>query len=146
MRKRTATALVTLTLVAAACGGSDDPKSLTLFAHDSFAGGVTEQTFAGFTEETGIEVEVIAAGDAGALVNQAILTKDNPLADVIYGVDNTFLSRALDADIFQPSLFIAGAEDPVITMVGEDALDVLRRRSRSDVADPPDRTAQGFPE
>ena len=34
------------------------------------------------------------------MVNQAILTKDAPLADVLYGVDNTFLSRALDAGIF----------------------------------------------
>ena len=36
------------------------------------------------------------------MVNQAILTKDPPLADVLYGVDNTFLSRALDAGIFDP--------------------------------------------
>ena len=29
------------------------------------------------------------------MVNQAILTKDNPVADVLFGIDNTFLSRAL---------------------------------------------------
>ena len=36
------------------------------------------------------------------MVNQAVLTKDNPLADVIFGVDNTFLTRALEADVFAP--------------------------------------------
>lgn len=100
--RRTTMATLGLLLVAA-CGGLDEsetPETLTLIAHDSFAGGVGEETFAGFTEEWGIEVEVIAAGDAGALVNQAILTKDNPLADVLFGVDDTFLSRALDEEVF----------------------------------------------
>lgn len=86
-----------------ACGGSTQseiPESLTLIAHDSFVDAVDETTFAAFTEETGIEVDVLAAGDAGALVNQAILTKDNPLADVLFGVDDTFLSRALSEEIF----------------------------------------------
>jgi len=92
----------TLMVLIAACGGSEgeQPDILRLIAHDSFAGGVNEGTFAVFTEETGIEVEVIPAGDAGSMVNQAALTKDNPLADVLFGVDDTFLSRALDEEIF----------------------------------------------
>jgi thiamine transport system substrate-binding protein len=36
------------------------------------------------------------------MLNKAILTKDAPLADVLFGVDNTFLSRALQADIYEP--------------------------------------------
>ena len=69
-------------------------------SHESFAAGVTEETFARFTEETGITVEVLAGGDAGATINQAILTKDAPLGDVLFGVDTTFLSRALAEDLF----------------------------------------------
>ncbi|MEA1903413.1 MAG: thiamine ABC transporter substrate-binding protein [Actinomycetota bacterium] len=95
--------IVALGLVGAACGGPEDtetPETLTLIAHDSFVGAITDETFAAFTEETGIEVEVLAAGDAGAMVNQAVLTKDNPLADVLFGVDDTFLSRALSEEIF----------------------------------------------
>jgi thiamine transport system substrate-binding protein len=34
------------------------------------------------------------------MVNQAALSKDNPLADVMFGVDDTFLSRALEEEIF----------------------------------------------
>ena len=94
--------LAFLLSLAAACGGDEEsvPESLRLIAHDSFAGSVNEETFAGFTERTGIEVEVIAAGDAGSMVNQAALSKDNPLADVLFGVDDTFLSRALEEEIF----------------------------------------------
>jgi thiamine transport system substrate-binding protein len=78
------------------------PVTLTLLTHDSFAGSVTNETFAAFTSETGVEVRVLAAGDAGAMVNQAVLTKDNPIADVLFGIDDTFLSRGLDEGIFTP--------------------------------------------
>jgi thiamine transport system substrate-binding protein len=96
----------TLATVAAitlgACGGigAQRPTTLKLLAHDSFAGGVTDETFAAFTDETDIDVEVISGGDAGAMVNQAALTAGNPIADVMFGVDDTFLSRAIDADVF----------------------------------------------
>jgi thiamine transport system substrate-binding protein len=36
------------------------------------------------------------------MLNKAILSKGAPIADVIYGFDNTLLSRALQADILQP--------------------------------------------
>ena len=49
-----------------------------------------------------MDLQLLPAGDAGAMVNQAILTADRPLADVLFGVDNTFLSRALEADLFEP--------------------------------------------
>jgi len=47
-------------------------------------------------------VRVLKAGDAGAALNRAILTKNNPLADLFYGVDNAFLSRALKENLFAP--------------------------------------------
>jgi thiamine transport system substrate-binding protein len=94
--------LVIIALVAAACvgGHSDRPETLKLLAHDSFATAVTDDTFAQFTEQTGIEVQMISGGDAGAMVNQAALTAGNPIADVMFGVDDTFLSRAIDSNVF----------------------------------------------
>ncbi len=69
--------------------------------HDSFA--VSKEVLRAFTAETGYTVKVLKnSGDAGATVNQAILTKDHPVADALFGLDNTFLSRALDADLFTP--------------------------------------------
>ncbi len=73
---------------------------LTVIAHDSFA--YSEAVLEAFTAETGIAVEVIRLGDAGSLVNQAVLSRSNPLGDVLFGVDNTFLSRAIDGEIFVP--------------------------------------------
>lgn len=113
MSPRTPALLLAVGLTLAACtsgatttsttlAGEATPETLTIIAHDSFAGGVTDETFASFTSESGIEVEVLPAGDAGALVSQAILTKDNPVADVLFGIDDTFLSRGLDEDLFVP--------------------------------------------
>ena len=75
-------------------------SSIVLMTHDSFA--VSDNVLAEFEELSGVRVEILRAGDAGVMVNQAILTRDAPLADAIYGVDNAFLSRALDAGIFRP--------------------------------------------
>ena len=86
-------------LLLAACG-SAEPVTLRLMTHDSFE--ISAATMEAFTAETGIPVEVFKAGDGGSMLNQAILARDNPLADVAYGVDNTFLSRALENDIFLP--------------------------------------------
>ena len=57
-----------------------------------------------------VKVQFIKQGDAGQALTRAILTKDNPEADVIFGVDNTFMSRALDAGILEPYQPIGLAE------------------------------------
>ena len=74
--------------------------TITLVTHDSF--NASKGVMRAFTKRTGVTVKVLRSGDAGAAVNQAILTKSNPLGDVFYGVDNTLLSRALDEGIFTP--------------------------------------------
>lgn len=74
--------------------------TLTLLAHDSFT--PTEGIFDDFTALTGITVRVVRGGDAGALVTKAVVTSGNPEGDVLWGVDNTLLSRALEADVFSP--------------------------------------------
>jgi thiamine transport system substrate-binding protein len=92
--------------VVAGCGDDDsdtasgDRVTLRLLTHDSFT--VSDGVLEAFTEETGIGVELVQGGDAGTVVNQAILTNGNPQGDVLFGVDSTFLSRALDEDLFVP--------------------------------------------
>lgn len=76
------------------------PKSLTVMTHSSFA--ISEELITAFEQEHGVMVELLLVGDAGAALNQAILAKDAPLADVFYGVDNSFMGRALSAGIFEP--------------------------------------------
>ncbi len=76
------------------------PVTLTVMTHDSFA--ASKEVIAAFEQANHAQVSFLKSGDAGAALNRAILSKDTPLADVFYGVDNTFLSRALDAGIYEP--------------------------------------------
>ena len=165
MRKRLAlTLLLVSTLLAAACGQTESPGSsttpattvttsaaggptttaapteLTLMTHDSFA--LSDGMLDRFTEQTGIKVTVLESGDVGTMLSQAILTKDSPIADVMYGVDNTFLSRALDEGIFleyQSSLLDAVPDnlivDPHVTPI--DFGDVCVNYDRSAFTDTP---------
>src|SRR5689334_8432060 len=75
------------------------PATLTVMTHSSFA--VSEEVIKSFTNANNVTVTFVQGGDAGETLNKAILSKDAPLADVLFGVDNTFLSRALEADIFE---------------------------------------------
>lgn len=73
--------------------------TVTVMTHDSFA--ISEEVIAQFEQTHNADVVIVNAGDAGSTLNKAILTKDAPQADVLFGVDNTFLSRAIEADIFE---------------------------------------------
>jgi thiamine transport system substrate-binding protein len=92
--------LTVLVVAFTACtpGTSSQTPILTVMTHDSFA--VSEDLIAQFEAENSVQISFIRSGDTGTALNQAILSKGNPLADVFYGVDNTFLSRALQEDIF----------------------------------------------
>jgi len=110
MRIRLVMLVVTAAVVVAACGGSEsatktesgnaEPVTLTLLAHESFT--PSEGIFDEFTADTGISVEIVRSTDAGTLVTKAALTAGAPEGDVLWGVDNTLLSRALEADVFEP--------------------------------------------
>jgi thiamine transport system substrate-binding protein len=103
--KRTLLLALAAALVAVSCGGdnsssSSSPVRLTLITHDAFA--YTKDVMAQFTASTGVQVDIPqGAGDAGVVLNKAILTKGKPEGDVLWGVDNTLLSRAVDSGAFQ---------------------------------------------
>jgi thiamine transport system substrate-binding protein len=83
------------------------PVELKVMTHDSFA--VSKDLVSKFEQANNAALTFIKSGDTGAAVNRAILSKDAPAADVFYGVDNTFLSRALKENIFEvyPSPILA---------------------------------------
>ena len=76
-------------------------NELTVVTHDSVA--FPKELLADFKKETGITVKQLKAGDAGAMLNKLVLTKDSPIGDMVYGIDNTFLSTADAADIAEPA-------------------------------------------
>ena len=121
-----ALAAVMCTLSVSACGvdsGSSDADpstTVTVMSHDSWA--APEELIEEFEEESGYKVQVQTAGDAGEVTNKLVLTKDSPTADVIFGIDNTFGMRAVEAGVLEPyespaateqakDLALAGAED-----------------------------------
>lgn len=67
--------------------------SVTVLTHDSFA--LPDDVVQAFEHKTGIDVTFEPVGDAGTLVNQLALTAGAPLGDAVYGIDNTFASRAV---------------------------------------------------
>ncbi|MEO7371502.1 MAG: thiamine ABC transporter substrate-binding protein [Ilumatobacteraceae bacterium] len=99
-------AVVALAAAAAGCGSdgppSTAPAAITLVAYDSFPPEKTTLNDAldSFTKSTGIAVKIVIAGDAGTMVTKARLTAGNPEGDVMWGVDNTLLSAALDGKVF----------------------------------------------
>jgi len=121
-------AAAALTGCSLAGGGGAEPsgsasagETVRVVTHDSFY--VPEDLVAQFEAETGYQVELSAPGDGGALVNQLILTKDAPLGDVAYGIDNTFASRAVAEEVFEPyrsPALPAGAEQYLLP--GSEAL------------------------
>jgi thiamine transport system substrate-binding protein len=73
------------------------PNEVTLLAYDAFT--PQEGIFDAFTAATGAKVKVVTGGDSGVLVSKAILTAGTPEGDVLWGLDNTLLSRAQKAQL-----------------------------------------------
>jgi len=96
---------IILILVCVAClnttpEATTEPEQLTIITHDSFD--VGEDVIQEFEAQFNAKINILKAGDAGEVLNKSILSKGNPLGDVLYGIDNTFLTRALDEQIFLP--------------------------------------------
>ena len=92
--------LAAVMTVAVACGGGGEPQlgTVRLLTHDSFD--VSPEVLEAFEQQSGITVELLAGGDAVSVVNQAILSAGNPVADVLFGIDNNQLAAAFDAGLF----------------------------------------------
>jgi thiamine transport system substrate-binding protein len=92
-----------ITLLFTACSGAQTGSkvdTLTVMTHDSFE--ISAELVAAYESSNNVKLAFLKSGDTGEALNKAILSKNAPLADVFYGVDNTFLSRALEAEIFEP--------------------------------------------
>ena len=104
MKKLTAL-LASSSLLLAGCAAADNGSAqtkVTLVAHDSFA--ISDESIAEFEAASGFELEIIRAGDAGSLTNRLVLTKSAPIADVVFGIDNTFRGIADQNQIIEGEL------------------------------------------
>jgi thiamine transport system substrate-binding protein len=169
-RGRTLLAALTGTLLLAGCstlggsGGSDDratdpegttgdgssslePGTVVLVTHESFQ--LPKQVVRAFERESGQQLEVRAAGDAGTLSTKLSLTAGDPTGDVAFGVDNTFASRPLGEGVFTEhgADLPPGAEDYALDEgadllapvdVGHVCVNVDRRWFEKEGIDPPE--------
>ena len=86
-----------LTIGLAGCAPQSEAAPLTVVVHDSVV--ISDAQLAEFKNETGVTVKLVKAGDAGAMTNKLILTKNQPIGDLFYGIDNTFIGAAEAAGI-----------------------------------------------
>jgi thiamine transport system substrate-binding protein len=83
------------------CQDTDTGADVVIYSYDSFANlewGAASVIGPAFEEATGLQVEFISAGDAGQVLARAIAEKDNPQADIVLGIDNNMLAKALSED------------------------------------------------
>jgi thiamine transport system substrate-binding protein len=101
--KKLTTVLALASLLLAGCASAEQAATkVTLVAHDSFA--ISDESIAEFEASSGFELEIIRAGDAGSLTNRLVLTKDSPIADAVFGIDNTFRGVADEKGIIEGDL------------------------------------------
>jgi thiamine transport system substrate-binding protein len=122
-----AVAAATTLVALASCGGDDEAGAVTLVVYDSYPDDDQNQpnplqvALDEFTADTGIEVDLLKSQDAGTMLSKAVLTAGNPEGDVMWGVDNTLLSRAVEAEVFDPYRSPASDEiDPAFTRLVPD--------------------------
>jgi len=80
-----------------------DPD-LVIYAYDSFVSewGPGPIVIPKFEKLYNVKVSMISGGDAGQVLNRAILEKNRPRADIILGIDNNLLAKAIGAGILVP--------------------------------------------
>ena len=92
-------ALIVVSLVLSGCSNTEElaNNKVRMITHESFA--LSDEVLAALADQ-GIELEILAAGDAGSMTAGAVLAAGAPTADLIFGVDNTLVSRAAEAGVF----------------------------------------------
>jgi thiamine transport system substrate-binding protein len=84
---------------------TESPKEqeLVVYTYDSFVSwGLANATIPKFEEKYGVKVKLITLGDAGEVLNRLILEKDNPRADVVIGIDNNLIAKAIESGVLEP--------------------------------------------
>lgn len=98
------------TLPAAHAAGAE----LRVITHASFD--LPAPLLAQFEKDAGVKLKLIKAGDAGEMLNKLILTRAKPVADVVYGLDNTVIARAAQNQVIEPYTGPAAQREAVATL------------------------------
>lgn len=123
-------------------GGNDTGGTVTVLTHDSFT--LDDDVRAEFEESTGYTIATVSPGDAGMVLNQLILNKDNPTVDAVFGIDNFSAQQAVDEGVLadyvpesDPGAQYSVAGQLTATDIGDVCLNVDKQWfEHNDIAEP----------
>lgn len=78
---------------------------LTIYTYDSLLADPGFDFIQAFADHEGISkdsIQLVRLSDANSILSRAALEKDNPVADVLIGLDNILIHQAKEEDILQP--------------------------------------------
>lgn len=78
-------------------GQAASAQELRVLVHGSFS--VPKPMLAQFESQSSIKLSIIKGGDAGEMLNKLILTRAQPIADVVFGIDNALIAKAQAANV-----------------------------------------------
>lgn len=93
---------ISATIGLTGCAPTNDNKTVVLVTHDSFV--MSSTLIKEFEKESGFKLKLVKAGDAGAMTNKLILTKDQPIGDAVFGIDNTLTGLAASNNLIEGDL------------------------------------------
>lgn len=70
-------------------------QELVIYTYSSFASGIAQKVLPIFEKQNNVKVKLLSFGDAGNVLARLILEKDQPKADVVIGLDQPLLKRAI---------------------------------------------------
>ena len=88
-------------LAMAVLGPSASAQELRVLVHNSFS--LPKPMLAQFEADSGVKLGIIKGGDAGEMLNKLILTRAQPIADVVFGLDNALVVKAQAANVLDPT-------------------------------------------
>ena len=92
--------LLAVAALAATVSAQAAPDELRVMVHSSFS--LPKPMLAQFESQSNVKLSIIKGGDAGEMLNKLILTRAQPVADVVYGIDNALVFKAQAAQVIEP--------------------------------------------
>jgi len=99
MNRQTLLRLAPALLALATGWAAAQTPELRLVTHASFE--LPKELLADFEANAGVKLSVVKAGDAGEMLNKLILTRAQPIGDVVFGLDNSLAAKAQAAGVIE---------------------------------------------
>lgn len=91
-------------------------QELRVLVHSSFS--LPKPLLAQFEKDAGVKLSIIKGGDGGEMLNKLILTRAQPIADVVFGVDNALVVKAQAANVLEAYSGPASQRPAVVALSG----------------------------